>query len=83
MLDLDAGVDLEEVAGVVFRVDQELDRARAAVAQALAERDRRRAQPLPQAVAEQRRYQKLIEEAPAPLHRAVPVAEVDDPLAVA
>ena len=41
VLDLDAGVDLEEVELLAFRVDEELDRARAPVAQVLAERDRR------------------------------------------
>ena len=52
VLDLDAGVDLEEVELLAFGVDEELDRARATVAEPLAERDGGRAQPLPQAVVE-------------------------------
>ena len=83
-----AGVDLKEVelatacAGGVG-VDEELDRARAPVAEPLAERDRRRAQPFPQAVVEGRGGCLLDELLVAPLHRAVPVAQVDDVLAVA
>ena len=52
-------------------------------AQVLAERDRRRAQPVPQAVVEAGRGRLLDELLVAPLHRAVPVAQVDDPLPVA
>src|ERR1700733_9097454 len=88
VLDLDAGVDLEEVEPAAacacgVGVDEELDRARPPVAEPLAERDRRRAQPFPQAVAEGWRGCLLYELLVAPLHRAVPVAQVDDVLAVA
>src|ERR1700727_1697791 len=81
VLDLDAGVDLEEVelAAACARgvgVDEELHRARPPVAEPLAERDRRRAQPFPQAVAEGWRGCLLYELLAAPPHPAVPVAQV-------
>ena len=87
VLDLDARVDLEEVevatacAGGVG-VDEELDRARPPVAEPLAERDRRRPQAFPQPVVQAGRGRLLDELLVAPLHRAVPVAQVDDVLAV-
>jgi hypothetical protein len=82
VLDLDAGIDLEEVELAAFGVDEELDRARPLVAQSLAQRDRRRPEPVPQFVVQAGRGRFLDELLVAPLHRAVPVAQVDEALAV-
>jgi hypothetical protein len=87
VLDLDPGVDLEEVeltAAFVggVGVDQELDRAGPPVAEPFAERDRRVPEPVSQVVVEARRGCLLDELLVAPLYRAVPVPEVNDVLAV-
>src|ERR1700722_15492583 len=83
MLDLDPGVHLQEVELAAVGVDQELDRARAPVPEVRPEGDRRRPQPAPQARLQPGGRRLLDQLLVPPLHRAVPVAQVDDPLPVA
>jgi hypothetical protein len=83
VLHLDTRVHLEEPELRPRGVHQELDGAQALVLQVQAERDRRRPHPDPQRLAEPRRRRLLDQLLVAPLHRAIPVAEVDHVLPVA
>ena len=83
VLHLDARVHLEEPERGPFGVHQEFDGAQALVLQVQAEGDRRRTHADPQRLAEPRRRRLLDELLIPPLHRAVPVAEVDHVLPVA
>ena len=83
MLDLDPRVHLQEVKSIVLGVDQELDRAQPAIVQIFSVRDSRGADLRPQSAGQPRRGGFLDELAEPPLHRTVPVAEVDDAAAVA
>ena len=83
VLHLDTRVHLEEPERGRFRVDQELHGAQALVLQLQAEGDRGRPHPDPQCLAEPRRRCLLDQLLIPPLHRAVPVAEVDHVLPVA
>ena len=76
MLDLEAGVHLEEVRLTVR--DEELDRAGAGVADLLAQRDRRLVQRGAQLVAEAERRRLLDDLLVATLRRAVALEEVHD-----
>jgi hypothetical protein len=83
VLHLDARVHLEEPERGPFGVYQEFDGAQALVLQVQAEGDRRGPHADPQRLAELRCRRLLDELLIPPLHRAVPVAEVDHVLPVA
>ena len=83
MLDLDACVHLQEKEGAAIGVGEKFDRAEPAVTQPPAERDRGIVHGGPQPGVEPGRGCFLDQLLVAPLERAVTVAEVDDPLAVA
>ncbi len=83
MLNLDPRVHLQEVEGAARGVDEELDGAEPAAGQVPPERDRGAADLGPQALVEERRGRLLEDLLVPPLHRAVPVAQVDDALTVA
>src|SRR6187551_1878016 len=76
MLDLDPAVELEEED--VVSVDDELDRARAAIADRTTERDGRLVELLAKRRYEGRSRGLLEHLLVAPLHGAVPLAESDD-----
>ena len=77
MLDLQAGVHLEEVEGAVG-AQQELDRAGAAIADRLGRGDRGRAHACAQVGVDGGRGRFLDHLLVAALHRAVALAEMDD-----
>ena len=77
MLDLEAGVHLEEVEGAVLPGD-ELDRAGGIVVHRLGERDRLLAHLAPRRLVEQRRRRFLDDLLVAALDRAFALAEIDD-----
>jgi hypothetical protein len=83
MLDLDPRVHFQEVETCACTVHEELHRAEAAVAQVPAERHRGTVHVLAQRVIQSRRGGFLDQFLVAPLHRAIPRAQVDDGCAVA